>query len=166
MTKSAPAPSTPTPEPSPTTDSPAGDSAPAATGKPTRRSAVLRFAWHYVEMVIAMFVGMAVLEPLWTLGFTWAGWPVLRDDVTASSLIMATNMTIGMVPWMRFRRHSWIPCAEMGAAMYLPFLAFLVPYWSGLVGGEAVLAGGHVLMMPAMLAAMLWRRDEYTGHRH
>jgi hypothetical protein len=23
---------------------------------------------------------------------------------------------------------------------------------------------GHVLMLPAMAAAMLWRLDEYTGH--
>lgn len=130
------------------------------------RNPVWRFVWHYIEMVIAMFVGMAALEPLWTLAFTWAGWSALRSDVTASSLIMATNMTIGMTLWMRFRRHRWIACAEMGAAMYLPFLVFLAPYWLGLVGGDAVLAGGHVLMMPAMLVAMLWRRDEYAGHRH
>jgi hypothetical protein len=25
---------------------------------------------------------------------------------------------------------------------------------------------GHVLMVPAMVLAMLWRRDEYTGHQH
>ena len=128
-------------------------------------SPYLRFTLHYLEMVVAMFVGMFALGPLWSLAA-----PGVTDNPAAAGLsvtVMATNMTIGMGAWMAIRRHAWLRIAEMAAAMYLPFVALLVPYWLGAISGGAVMIGGHVLMFPAMLAAMLWRRDEYShGHRH
>src|SRR5258706_14834698 len=60
----------------------------------------LRFALHYVEMVVSMLVGMALLGPVWS----WA-WPGLADRPAADALVMAANMTIGMGLWMRIRRH-------------------------------------------------------------
>ena len=70
------------------------------------------FARHYVEMLIAMFVGMGVLgAPL-----------ALLTDIEAPALRllnMALTMTIGMVAWMRYRGHSWMPAAEMSALMLL-----------------------------------------------
>src|SRR5689334_18760589 len=74
---------------------------------------------------------------------------------------MATNMTIGMTVWMRHRRHSAAACAEMAAAMYVPFLVLLAPYWAGLLGGDAMLLGGHLLMLPAMVLVAL----RYRHHR-
>jgi flagellar biosynthetic protein FliP len=74
-------------------------------------------------------------------------------------------MSIGMALWMRIRGHSWPRIAEMCAAMYVPFLVMLPPYWFGAVDGEAVMMVGHMLMFPAMLAVMLWRRAEYY-HPH
>jgi hypothetical protein len=80
---------------------------------------------------------------------------------------MATNMTLGMSLWMAYRKHSWPSILEMGAAMYLPFIVLLVPYWAGQLSGGVIMMGGHALMLPAMLAAMLLRRREYTGlHAH
>ncbi|WP_144126893.1 hypothetical protein [Catellatospora sichuanensis] len=128
------------------------DQAPARSA--TRKN--LRFALHFAEMVVAMFVGMLALGPLWSLA-----WPGLSDLTVLSVLVMATNMTIGMALWMRFRRHGWARIAEMSAAMYVPFLVLLVPYAYGAVSGEALMMGGHLLMLPAMLAAMLWRHREY-----
>ncbi|MEU8079909.1 hypothetical protein AB0B31_31225 [Catellatospora citrea] len=116
----------------------------------------LRFALHFAEMAVAMVVGMVALGPLWSLA-----WPGLSDLTVPNVLVMATNMTIGMALWMRFRRHGWARIAEMSAAMYLPFLVLLVPYAFGAVSGEALMMGGHLLMLPAMLAAMLWRHHEY-----
>lgn len=116
----------------------------------------LRFALHYVEMVIAMFVGMIALGPLWS----WA-WPGLSGRPALDALVMATNMTIGMSVWMAIRRHRRQPIAEMAAAMYLPFLVLLVPYAFGAISGGAVMMGGHMLMFITMLAAMLWRHHEY-----
>jgi glucose-6-phosphate-specific signal transduction histidine kinase len=125
----------------------------------TRRSSLrghLRFAGHFVEMVVAMLVGMVALGPLWSLAL-----PGLFHRPDTGALIMATNMSIGMALWMRIRRHSWPRIAEMCAAMYVPFAALLLPYWLGAISGEALMMGGHVLMLPAMLAAMLWRRGDY-----
>jgi hypothetical protein len=116
----------------------------------------LRFAVHYVEMVVSMLLGMVVLGPLWS----WA-WTGLSDRPAADALVMAGNMTVGMGLWMRIRRHSWRSIAEMSAAMVLPFLALLVPYSMGAISGSALMMGGHILMLPAMLAAMLWRHREY-----
>jgi flagellar biosynthetic protein FliP len=125
----------------------------------------LRFGGHLLEMVVAMFVGMFALAPVWSLAA-----PGLTDRPAAHAMVMATDMTAGMVLWMWIRRHSWPRIAEMSAAMYLPFVALLVPYWLGGISGETLMMGGHVLMPPLMLAAMLWRRDDYrhshrTSHR-
>ena len=111
---------------------------------------------HYLEMVVAMVVGMVVLGPVWT--FVWPG---LSAHVAADALVMATDMSIGMGAWMRFRGHSWSAIAEMSAAMYLPFLVLLVPLWAGEITGGTLLTAGHLLMLPAMALAMVWRRNEY-----
>jgi len=125
-----------------------------ATSSPARKN--LRFALHYVEMVIAMFVGMAVLGAFWS----WA-WPGLSDLPAAAALVMTTNMTLGMAAWMLIRRHRVHLVAEMSAAMFLPFLVLLVPHAFGAISGHAVMMGGHMLMFVTMLAAMLWRHHEY-----
>ncbi|UOX91329.1 hypothetical protein MUY14_12140 [Amycolatopsis sp. FBCC-B4732] len=124
----------------------------AETPRSTTRK-LARFAGHYVEMVVAMLVGMVALAPLWP-----SAW-LERADVEA--LVMATDMTVAMVLAMALRRHSWPRIAEMAAAMYLPFVALLVPYWLGALSGTALMVAGHVLMVPLMLAAMVWRRAEY-----
>jgi hypothetical protein len=49
---------------------------------------------------------------------------------------MAFNMTAGMTLWMRRRRHSWAMCAEMAGAMFVPAIAAIVLYWSGLIDGR------------------------------
>jgi hypothetical protein len=125
---------------------------------PSRAGAVLRFARHVLEMVIAMVAGMVALEPVWSFA-----WPDLADSATVRVLVMATNMCAGMGLWMRIRRHNWTSVAEMSAAMYLPFAILLPLYWAGLLSGATLMTAGHVLMVPAMLAAMLRRRHEYGG---
>lgn len=133
-----------------------------AVARPRNRTvrAHLRFAGHVVEMLLAMLVGMLALGPLWSFAL-----PGLHGYPDAQALVMATNMSVGMAVWMKVRRHSWRRIAEMSAAMYLPFIVLLVPYWLGALSGGAVMTFGHVLMLPAMLAAMLWRRADYD-HSH
>ncbi|WP_433200495.1 hypothetical protein ACQP00_28880 [Dactylosporangium sp. CS-047395] len=117
------------------------------------------FVRHFVEMVLAMAVGMVVLDPLWPLPPAIAG----RTDVSA--LVTATDMAIAMAVWMWHRGHGRAAVAEMTAAAYVPFLLLLVPWWAGLVTDGAVLLGGHLLMLPAMLLAMLRRAGEYGARR-
>lgn len=127
----------------------------------TTRTQWLQFARHFVEMTVAMFAGMFALAPLWSLA-----WPGYDDNTTVNAMVMATNMTIGMVAVMLWRRHSTRAIVEMSAAMYVPFLLLLVPYWFGAVSEHAVMMAGHTLMFPAMLLAMWLRRHEYLGHHH
>jgi hypothetical protein len=125
--------------------------------QPTRSTArkLARFVGHYVEMVIAMLIGMLALHPL------AKALPDLLSRADVEALAMATSMTAGMALWMCIRRHSWPRIAEMSAAMYLPFVVLLVPYWLGALSASALMLAGHVIMFPLMLAAMLWRRSEY-----
>jgi flagellar biosynthetic protein FliP len=120
----------------------------------------LRFTLHFAEMIVAMVVGMIALAPLWRLAAP--GLPA-RADVDA--LVMATNMALGMTLWMAVRRHPWPRIVEMSAVMYAPFAVMLVPFWLDWVSGHAVMMAGHILMVPLMLAAMLWRRADYR-HIH
>ncbi len=95
----------------------------------SRGHLVWHFVRHYLEMVVAMLVGMFALGPLED-----AVWPALFARTDVGVLVMATNMSIGMGAWMRFRGHSWRGIAEMSAAMYLPFVVLLLPYWGGAIG--------------------------------
>lgn len=131
---------------------------PDVTSTDRRSRANRRFAGHFLEMLAAMFVGMMALAPAWSLI------PGLPDRPEVDAMVMATNMTVGMVVWMAVRRHSRARIAEMAAVMYLSFIALLVPYWLGAISGETVMMGGHLLMIPAMLAVMLWRRTEYSKY--
>ena len=123
-----------------------------------------RFAVHYLEMVVAMVAGMAILGPLEGLVLQAAGWSSVLDHAGVNAIAMATNMTVAMAGWMRFRGHTRAPIIEMCAAMYLPFLILLVPLWQDAITANTFVLGGHVLMLLGMLLAMLARLDEYTGH--
>ncbi len=120
----------------------------------------LRFTLHFAEMIVSMLVGMIALAPVWRLAA-----PDLPARADVEAVVMATNMARGMALWMAVRRHPWPRIAEMSAVMYVPFAVMLVPFWLGWVSGHAVMMAGHILMVPLMLAAMLWRRAEYS-HIH
>ena len=121
---------------------------------------------HFGEMLVAMLVGMTVL------GMAAAGICValghsgfLNDHAGIRAFVMALNMTIGMAVWMRYRGHGWAAVGEMGAAMFVPLLLLIGPYLAGAISAGALLVGMHVLMLPAMVVAMLHRRDVYA-HDH
>ncbi|HEY7598002.1 MAG TPA: hypothetical protein VH969_33000 [Actinophytocola sp.] len=131
----------------------------------TTTTANRRFAFHYVEMVIAMFIGMGVFAPVWHAVFAALGSNAMdRTDVMAMS--MATDMVVGMSLWMWFRGHTAAPIVEMAVAMYLPFAVLLVPLWLGVIGAGFLMTGGHVLMLGTMLLAMLYRREDYSCKHH
>ena len=123
----------------------------------SRGSRAWHFVRHYLEMVVAMLVGMVTLGPL-----EGVVWPALTARPDVGVMVMATNMSIGMGAWMRFRGHSWRGIAEMSAAMYLPFVVLLVPLWVGWIGEHTMMAWGHLVMLPAMALVMLLRPAEYA----
>lgn len=114
------------------------------------------FVVHYLQMLAAMLVGMLVLGPPAMVVFGHPG-------PEAHSLLMATEMVIGMAVWMVWKRHRRVAIAEMGLAMYLSFVVLFPLLWLGVLTGGAVTVLGHVLMLPAMALAMLWRREEYSA---
>jgi hypothetical protein len=72
-------------------------------------SSTKHFIRHYVEMVVAMFAGMAVLGmPFgWLLGAADSSWQELTDTAPALMfLAMATTMTVPMIGWMAYRGHG------------------------------------------------------------
>lgn len=133
-----------------------------------RRSALLAFSQHYVEMVVAMVLGMFVLGAALAIPLELAGVDVSNWDRDAPLLLllgMAFAMTVPMVAWMRYRGHGWAPAWDMAAAMFLPSFAAVGLLWASLESDiHALLMIQHVAMLPAMLVAMLLRRHEYTGH--
>src|SRR5215218_2184796 len=101
------------------------------------------FARHYLEMVVVMFVGMALLAlpAQWATDALWPG--VDGDDTTLMLARMGATMTLPMIPWMRWRGHGWQPSLEMAAAMIVPAIGVV-----------------------AMLAVMIARPDEYSHAAH
>jgi hypothetical protein len=121
------------------------------------------FIRHYLEMVIAMLLGMAVLGIPGFMALEAAG----VDTGAAGVLLwgMAVSMTVPMVAWMRHRGHGWLSCWEMAAAMIVPTIGALALLEAGALGdAHAAMGIQHVVMFPAMLGVMLLRRDEYTAH--
>jgi hypothetical protein len=130
--------------------------------------ATRHFLRHYLEMVVAMFAGMAVLwTPASWVVRTLGGWSDLHAQAPAAMfLVMATTMTAPMVGWMLYRGHGWRANAAMSASMFLPTFAAIGLLWTDAVGDVGTLmAAEHVAMLACMLGVMLARPDEYR-HAH
>ncbi|MGH3390688.1 MAG: hypothetical protein ACRDOO_17610 [Actinomadura sp.] len=118
-----------------------------------------RFTLHYVEMIIAMFVGMFALDFLWSaIGIQYS----YDRDPEFAYLLMAFDMSVGMAAWMRVRGHAWAPALEMCGAMFAPVVPLFPLLWLGAIDGMTLMMVAHVAMFPLMLAAMLRRRAEYA----
>jgi hypothetical protein len=128
------------------------------------------FVRHYLEMLAAMFLGMAVLgmPALLTLGAVGVSSAELRSDAPALLLLgMGITMTVPMVAWMRYRGHGWRASNEMAASMMIPTAGVIALLGAGLVEDVGtLLAIEHVVMLPSMLVAMLLRREEYSHGAH
>ncbi|GGS83836.1 hypothetical protein GCM10010156_48100 [Planobispora rosea] len=153
-----------TPTRTPETIQTATPATPGVTPQATApRRRWLRFTWHYVEMVIAMFAGMAVLGLL--LDAVGLGLSYARDPELAY-LVMAFNMSVGMAVAMRLRGHGWAGTLEMCAAMFVPVVPLFPLLWLGVIDGGVLMIVSHVAMFPLMLAVMFRRLDEYAGCAH
>ncbi len=132
---------------------------PAGPARHLRSRPLLR---HLLEMTLAMVAGMLLLGPARAALGTALGLPPASPGVGA--LLMATDMSAGMAFWMAYRGHSAAAIGELVSAMYAPVVLLFVPYQIGLLDEHTLLAGVHLLMVPAMAAAVLRRRAEYARH--
>ncbi|WP_149827857.1 hypothetical protein [Streptomyces tailanensis] len=120
------------------------------------------FARHYLEMVVAMVVGMLVLGTVTHGVLTLMGveFSAARHPELAL-LEMAFDMSVGMTVWMRLRGHSWPSALEMCGAMFAPALALVPLLRLDMIGPDSSMLLEHVLMLPLMFLVMLRRRHEY-----
>ena len=128
------------------------------------------FVRHYLEMVVAMFLGMAVLgvPAGWALSAMSIDWSGLTDDYPALMFLgMATTMTLPMVAWMAYRGHGRRANAEMSASMFVPTFAVIGLLWADLLSDLGMLMIiEHVAMLLAMAGVMLLRPAEYSCGVH
>jgi flagellar biosynthetic protein FliP len=71
-------------------------------------------------------------------------------------------MTVPMVLWMRVRGHTWERAGEMGAAMVIPAAVIVALAIAGVIPRDGLAGTVMDPMIPAMLAAMLYRWSEYA----
>lgn len=125
-----------------------------------RAGFALRFAWHFLQMFIAMGIGMAVLGIAQSL-LGYRG--LARTAPELYALIMALAMVIPMAAWMRLGMgHRWSRTTEMSAAMTVPTLLLVVICSVGLLPHAAALAWSMPLMYVAMLGDMVYRLHDYA----
>jgi flagellar biosynthetic protein FliP len=113
-------------------------------------------------MLAAMIAGMVVLGGAVEGGLSLAGASLSDAPVSIAAAVMAFNMTAPMVWWMRHRGHPARHNAEMAASMVVPTAAVIALDWLGTISPGSVMVAQHVVMIPAMVAAMLWRYDHYS----
>ncbi|GHO90724.1 hypothetical protein KSF_007720 [Reticulibacter mediterranei] len=123
----------------------------------SRSKQILRLLRHFGEMVLAMLLGMVVLEVV-------TGVIHIAMGPEVEAMAMAVAMTIPMVAWMRIRKHAWRLNAEMAGAMIVPTIVLIAVCLLGVLPRASLMLFTHLLMLPAMLAVMLYRWRDYTCH--
>lgn len=114
-------------------------------------------------MLAAMAVGMVVLGAAVRGVLALAGLEFPAQYPELAAVEMAFDMSVGMVAWMRFRRHGWVHTLEMAGAMFVPVLALIPLLWLGVIAGDSLLILEHVAMLPLMWLIMRRRRAAYGG---
>jgi hypothetical protein len=128
---------------------------------PTGKHHLPPFWRHFLQMLAVMMAGMIVAGAvlLTVVGLkTWD--EVTTQYGTQALIVMAVGMTVPMVAWMLYRGMAWRNTWEMAAVMALPAIPFLCLVWFGV---SAQCGPYCVVTVLAMLALMLYRREEYSS---
>ncbi|HLG69100.1 MAG TPA: DJ-1/PfpI family protein [Chloroflexota bacterium] len=129
--------------------------APSAAGRFRLAAATTaRFVLHFVEMLVAMVVGMMAFMAV-------PGVTQLPEALHLAG--MAISMSLPMIVWMKVRGHAWRHGLEMSAAMLLPWAAVIVLVAVGVSEAMPWLAHAEgPAMLIGMLGYMLVRREHYA----
>jgi hypothetical protein len=143
----------------------------APAGEPVREGRVAhvvrpvgRFGLHLVEMCMVMCVGAATLSLLFfgaasLLGYT----DLLQTAPELVVLVIALNLSVPMLVWMRYRGMGWQPTLEMAGSTMVVGLALIAAYWMDLIARTSLVEVQVSLACPVMLAVMLLRFRLYSG---
>ena len=139
----------------------------ATTIGPAPRMAVPRsrqmwnFARHYIEMCVAMCVGVALANVTIRASGTITGVDVREQLPVVTTAALAVFITLPMVAWMRFRGMAWRPILEMcGAGIGVVIVAGALGVVSTTLVSAGTLCGLECI---GMFIAMLFRYDLYSG---
>jgi hypothetical protein len=128
------------------------------------------FLWHLLQMVLAMEAGMAAYHLLLHTLLSGTGYAALTNSYPLFGYwMMVASMTLPMIALMRYyHKSSWRSCNEMTIAMLLPPAVLTGLVLCALIPLHTLQALGDPLMILAMAADMLYRRDEHAhgGHAH
>jgi transcriptional regulator GlxA family with amidase domain len=132
--------------------------------KALRVGRVARFVLHFVEMAVAMALGMVAMGALNALALEPNGFLYLTPAHLETHLLaMGFFMAAPMVAWMRLRGHGWRHGAEMAAAMVVPAAAAIALNAAGLLARADMMAFSNTWMWVAMVGVMLVRWPHYSG---
>lgn len=124
----------------------------------------IRFALHLVEMCIAMCVGAIALSLIFFEGANLIGYPNLPDThPLLSTFVLAINLSVPMVAWMRFRGMDWRSTLEMSGATMAAGILLITAAWLGLISTSSPFDWLRSMACPIMLAVMLFRFNLYSG---
>ena len=122
------------------------------------------FLWHYVQMCLVMCAGGAILTFAFFGGAALLGYPELFTQAPyLATLVLAINLSVAMVAWMRFRHHEWRPTLEMAGTSMATGIVLIALGSLGLVPVSDVFEWMTRLACPVMLVPMLFRVKLYTG---
>jgi len=115
-------------------------------------------------MCMVMCAGAAALSLLFfgaasLLGYT----DLLRTAPELVVLVIALNLSVPMLAWMRYRGMAWQPTLEMAGSSMVVGLALIAAYWMDLIARTSLVEVQTSLACPVMLAVMLARFRLYSG---
>lgn len=141
---------------------------PAEQGIDRSASRVLRpvgrFALHLGEMCVVMCLGGIALSVAFFAGAGLLGYDNLPGTAPELSvLVIALNLSVPMLVWMRLRGMGWQDTLEMSGSTMVVGLMLIAAYWMGLVARGSLIEIQTSLACPVMLAVMLLRFPVYSA---
>lgn len=122
-----------------------------------------RFLWHFLQMAIAMELGMMVYHKLLA--------PILEQTpygpwTDAYPILgywgMVSSMVLGMLALMVYQKATGRHCLEMSLAMVAPIAALTVLVLCSVIPSHILYATGDPLMYVAMVIYMLYRPHNHA----
>jgi hypothetical protein len=117
-------------------------------------------------MCAVMCIGALVLSVLFFGAAGLLGYTDLPQQYPELSvLVIAINLSVPMLAWMRFRGMDWRPTLEMAGSTMVVGLLLIAAYWLGIVPKSSLIDVQTSLACPVMLVVMLFRFRLYSGHQ-
>ena len=131
----------------------------------TTRS-VGRFLWHFLQMALAMELGMIIYHKLIYPLIAPMGFDALTDAYPLLGFwMMVISMALGMIVLMRYHKSTWRYCMEMTGAMFVPLVALTALVLFELCPAHILYGFGDPLMFLAMAACMIIRPAKHAHYR-